>query len=181
VVVFGGEIHAATTVRKVDSTGPAAFASPTAGAIGRVVEHRVWLHSRPLRPRAIDPLRLEHRVGIVTASLGDDGALLRQAAEDADGLVVVGFGAGHLTPGMLRELCTAVESVPVLITCRPDRSSMLFSTYGFEGSERDLRATGAVCVPFLSAVAARVVLLACLGAGVGTDQLGSWLAPWDAR
>ncbi len=26
---------------------------------------------------------------------------------------------------------------------------MLFETYGFEGAEQDLRATGAVCVPFL--------------------------------
>ena len=38
VVVFGGEIHAATSVRKVDSTGPAAFGSPSAGPVGRVVE-----------------------------------------------------------------------------------------------------------------------------------------------
>src|SRR4051794_5703686 len=28
VVAFGGEVHAATTVRKIDSTGPVAFGSP---------------------------------------------------------------------------------------------------------------------------------------------------------
>ena len=49
LVVFGGEIHAAMTVRKVDSTGPGAFGSPGAGPIGRVVEGRVWLHARPHR------------------------------------------------------------------------------------------------------------------------------------
>src|SRR4051794_30171556 len=38
VVVFGGEIHSAMTARKVDSTGPAAFGSPAAGPLGRVVE-----------------------------------------------------------------------------------------------------------------------------------------------
>ena len=38
-----------------------------------------------------------------------------------------------------------------VITVRPERGSMLHATYGFEGSERDLRASGAVCVPFLSA------------------------------
>ncbi len=48
MVAFGGEIHAAMTVRKVDSTGPAAFGSPAAGPIGRIVEGRVWLHARPL-------------------------------------------------------------------------------------------------------------------------------------
>ena len=30
------------------------------------------------------------------------------------------------------------------------RSAMLFATYGFEGAEPDVRASGAVCVPFLS-------------------------------
>ena len=104
VVVFGGEIHAATSVRKVDSTGPAAFGSPIAGALGRVAEGRVWLHARPLRPRTLDVAALGHRVEIVTAALGDDGALFRQAAAGADGVVVVALGAGHLGPAMIGEL-----------------------------------------------------------------------------
>jgi L-asparaginase len=180
VVSFGGEIHAATSVRKIDSTGPAAFGSPGAGPIGRVVEGRVWLHSHPIRPGSIDPARLEHRVEIVTAALGDDGSMLRHAAAEGDGVVLVAFGAGHVTPGMLHELQAAVERVPVLVTCRPERSSMLFTTYGFEGAERDVRASGAVCVPFLSAVAARVCLLACLGADLGAGAIAELLAPWDA-
>jgi L-asparaginase len=45
VVAFGGEVHAATTVRKIDSTGPVAFGSPTAGPLGRIVEGPVWLHA----------------------------------------------------------------------------------------------------------------------------------------
>jgi L-asparaginase len=180
VVAFGGEFHAGTSVRKVDSTGPAAFGSPGVGPLGRIVGGRVWLHSRPIRPASIDPARLEHRVEIVTAALGDDGSLLGHAAAESDGLVVVAFGAGHLTPEMLRELRRATERIPVLITCRPDRSSMLFTTYGFEGAERDVRASGAVCVPFLSAVAARICLLAGLGADLDAGALAKLLAPWDA-
>ncbi len=57
---------------------------------------------------------------------------------------------------------------------------MLFATYGFEGSEADLRASGAICAPFLSPVAARVVLLCCLGAGLGRDDAQAVFAPWDA-
>jgi L-asparaginase len=180
VVAFGGEFHAGTSVRKIDSTGPAAFGSPGAGPLGRIVGGRVWLHSRPIRPASIDPARLEHRVEIVTAALGDDGSLLGHAAAESDGVVVVAFGAGHLTPEMLRELRSATERIPVLITCRPDRSSMLFTTYGFEGAERDVRASGAVCVPFLSAVAARICLLAGLGADLDAGALATLLAPWDA-
>ncbi len=178
-VVFGGEIHAAMTARKVDSTGPAAFGSPAAGPVGRVLEGRVWLHARPRPAPTLAPQRLDHRVEIVTAALGDDGAGLRRAAEAADGVVVVALGAGHLPPGMLRAL--QQTQVPALVTCRVDKASMLFETYGFEGAERDVRATGAVCVPFLSAAAARMALLCCLGAGLNADGIRTALAPYDAQ
>jgi L-asparaginase len=181
VVAFGGEVHAATTVRKIDSTGPVAFGSPTAGPIGRIVEGRVWLHATPLRPAPLDVKRLEHRVTTVTAGLGDDGALLRHAADTSDGVVLVALGAGHLPPAVLRELRAAAACVPVLITCRPDRSSMLFSTYGFEGAERDLRATGVICVPFLSLAAARIALLCGLGAGLDHAGMADAFALFDAH
>lgn len=179
VVVFAGEIHAAMTVRKVDSVGPAAFGSPGAGPVGRVIEGRVWLHARPLHPPRLDVVSVEHRVEIVYPGVGDDGALLRVAAESADGLVVVAFGAGHLSPGLLRGLREAVGRVPVVITCRPERSAMLVGTYGFEGSESDLRASGAVCTPFLSPQAARVALLCCLGAGLDRERMAQALGAWD--
>jgi L-asparaginase len=181
VVVFGGEIHGAMTARKVDSTGPAAFGSPGAGPVGRVVEGRVWVHARPLRPRPLEPDSLDLRVEIVTAALGDDGTLLGQAAEGADGLVVAALGAGHLPPGMLFALRTAAQRIPVLVTCRVERASMMFATYGFEGAEEDVRSSGAVCVPFLSAAAARMALLCCLGAGLGRAEMASALAPYDAQ
>jgi len=181
VVAFGGEVHAATTVRKVDSTGPVAFGSPTAGPLGRIVEGRVWLHATPRRPAPMPVSRLEYRVATVTTGLGDDGTLLRHAAESGDGVVLVALGAGHLSQPVLHELRAAAERVPVLITCRPDRSSMLFSTYGFEGAERDLRASGAICVPFLSPAAARVALLCALGADLDRAAMAEALAPFDAR
>jgi L-asparaginase len=181
VVVFGGEIHAAMGVRKVDSTGPAAFGSPASGPLGRIVEGRVWLAARPVRTPPVRPLELSHRVAIVTTSLGDDGALLRAAAAQSDGLVVVSFGAGHVTPGILNAMLEAIDAVPTLVTGRPDRSQMLFTTYGFEGAESDVRGAGAICVPFLSPVAARIALLCCLGAALPVSEIASALAPWDAR
>jgi L-asparaginase len=180
VVVFGGEILAAASARKFESTGPSAFASPVAGPLGRVVEGRVWLHARPLRHPALTPPTIDRTVRIVTAALGDDGALLRAAAQDADGLVVEAFGAGHVTPGMLHALRDAVARIPVVISVAPERGSMMHATYGFEGSERDVRSSGAVCVPFLAARAARIALLCCLGAGLDRDGIAAALAPYDA-
>ena len=180
VVVFGGEVHAAATVRKVDSTGPAAFGSPGTGPTGRIVEGRVWYSARPLRAPTVQPQTLEHRVPILTAALGEDGQLLRAAAQSSDGLVLTAFGAGHVTPGMLAALREAVQRMPVVVTVRPERGSMLHATYGFEGSERDLRASGAVCAPFLSAAAARILLLCCLGAKLDPRAIAAAFAPWDA-
>jgi L-asparaginase/Glu-tRNA(Gln) amidotransferase subunit D len=57
---------------------------------------------------------------------------------------------------------------------------MLFSTYGFDGAEGDVRASGAICVPFLSAPAARMALLCCLGAGLSRSETAAALAAWDA-
>jgi L-asparaginase len=181
VVVFGGEIHDAMTVSKVDSTGPAAFGSPATGPLGRVVERRVWLHARPTRPAALSVETLDHRVEIISPGIGDDGALLRHATASADGLVLVAFGAGHLSPALLAVLREAAERVPVVLTCRPVRGSMLVETYGFEGAESDLRSSGALCAPFLSPAAARIVLLCCLGAGLDCEGIASVLAPWDVQ
>jgi L-asparaginase len=180
VVVFGGEILSATTVRKVESTGPSAFAAPVAGPIGRVVEGRVWLHARPEREPPLVPATLDYEVPIVTAALGQGGELLRTAATTADGVVVEAFGAGHLTPGLLHALRDALSRVPVVVTVAPERGSMMHATYGFEGSERDVRSSGAVCAPFLSARAARIALLCCLGAGLEREAIAAALAPWDA-
>ena len=180
VIVFGGEIHAAMSARKIDSTGPAAFGSPAAGPLGRIVAGRPWLHARPVLAAPLSVRRLEYSVPIVTATLGDDGGVLAELAASRDGIVLVALGAGHLSASAVRELRTALQRIPVVITCRPDRPSMLFDTYGFEGAERDLRESGAVCAPFLSPPAARIALLCCLGAGLDRDQMASALAPWDA-
>jgi L-asparaginase/Glu-tRNA(Gln) amidotransferase subunit D len=56
---------------------------------------------------------------------------------------------------------------------------MLVATYGFRGAERDLRASGVICAPFLSPPAARMALLGCLGAGLERSAVETVLAPWD--
>jgi len=167
VVVFAGEIHAAAQVAKVDSTGPAAFASPASGPLGRVIDGRLWLAARPRRRAALDVQQLTARVPIVTAALAEDGAMVEAAlALGADGLVASVLGAGHAPPAMAAALADAAQRIPVVLVCRPLRGAMLYGSHAFEGSERDLRATAAIPAPFLTAPAARMKLLAALGAGL---------------
>jgi L-asparaginase len=177
VVVFGGEIHAARTVRKVDSTGPSAFGSPGAGPIGRVVEGRLALRSRPVRPaQALAPQRLDFSVPVVVATLGDD---LEALDAPADGAVLVALGGGHLSPAGLARLRGAVQRMPVVLAVRPERGAVLSSTYGFAGAEGDLRATGAIPAGPLSPQAARMKLLACLGSGLRGEALAEAFADDD--
>ena len=107
---------------------------------------------------------------IVPTWLGDDGALIRAAlADDAQGIVVVTLGAGHLGPRALSAMRDAAAQVTVVATTRPERGAILYETYGFEGKEADVREL-AVAAGGLSAQAARMKLLACLGAGL--DRFG---------
>jgi L-asparaginase len=173
VVAFAGELHAARAARKVASTSPAAFGSPASGPIGSVAEGRVRIAARPARPEPLAlPDRLDGRVPIVPTYLGDDGSGLRAALRDGAGAIVfVALGAGHVAPPVLAALREAAGALPVAITVRPARGALLHETYGFEGAESDLRASGALPAAALSPQAARMILLAGLGSGAPRGAL----------
>ena len=180
LVVLAGEVHAARAVRKVDSTAPGAFASPGLGPLGRVVEGRLRLDRRVERRPALDVRRLDARVDLVAAGMGTDGALVDAAVEaGAHGLVAVALGAGHSPPPFVEAVARAAARVPVVATVRPERGAILHATYGFEGAEGDLRASGALCAAALSPAAARVKLMACLGAGLDRAAIAAAFAPDD--
>jgi L-asparaginase len=177
LVAFAGELHAARAVRKIASTSPAAFGSPSTGPVGSVGEGRVRIAARPVRPAPLaPPERLDGRVPIVPTYLGDDGSGLRAAVRDgADAIVFVALGAGHVAPPVLAALRAAADAVPVAITVRPARGAFLHGTYGFEGAEADLRATAALPAASLSPQAARMILLAALGGGAPRAALAAAL------
>ncbi len=177
LVAFGGELHAARAVRKVASTSPAAFASPRTGPVGSAGEGRVHIHATPRRPAALPvPAGLDARVPIVPTFLGDDGAGLRVALRDgADAIVFVALGAGHVAPPVLAALREAAAAVPVALCVRPERGALAHETYGFEGAEGDVRASGALAAAALAPPAARMILLAGLGAGAGRATLAATL------
>jgi L-asparaginase len=169
VVCFGGELHAARWVRKVRTTSPLAFGSPACGPLGWVDEARITVALRPVRfaPLALEDLR--HRVPVIAFGLGDRGEAVPAVAEGADGLVAVVLGAGHAHPDLLAVLDAVAARMPVVAAVRPVQGRVLHETYGFPGSERDLRASGIVPAGALSQAAARILLLAALGAGLDTD------------
>ena len=172
LVVFGGEIHHARVVRKTDTTSLTAFSSPQMGPLGRVTEGHPTIWSRIPRNPTLDPPDLDKRVFIIPTAAGDDGSLARAAlATEPDGVVIGTLGAGHMTPDLLELWAEAAERIPVVAYCRPERGVILNSTYGYAGSEMDLRLTGLIPAGFLSPQAARMKLLACVASGLSIDEV----------
>ena len=172
LVCFGGEIHHARCVRKTDTTSLVAFSSPQTGPLGRVTEGHPTIWSRVPRNPPLDPPNMQRRVLVVPTMAGDDGSLAKAAlATEPDGVVIGTLGAGHLGPPLLDVWAEAAERIPVVAYCRPERGVVLNATYGYRGSERDLRETGIIPAGFLSPQAARMKLLACLASGLATDEV----------
>lgn len=172
LVVFGGEIHHARCARKTDTTSLVAFSSPQTGPLGRVTEGHPTIWSRLPRNPPLDPPDLEKRVLIVPSVSGDDGTLARAAlGTEPDGVVIGTLGAGHLAPELLDLWAEVSMRMPVIAYCRPERGVVLNSTYGYAGSEMDLRDSGIIPAGFLSPQAARMKLLACLASGLHIDEV----------
>lgn len=171
LVVFGGEIHHARCARKTDTTSLVAFSSPQTGPLGRVTEGHATIWSRLPRNPPLDPHDLDRRVLIVPTTAGDDGSLARAAlGAEPDGVIIGTLGAGHLTPELLRLWAHAAERIPIVAYCRPERGVVLTGTYGYAGSERDLRGTAIIPAGFLSPQAARMKLLCCLASRLSIEE-----------
>lgn len=178
VVVLGDEIHAARAVRKTHSTSPAAFASLSTGPLGHLYEGRVRL-SGPLPGRVAAAGMIKEvavRVGLYTATLGDDGELLASMAEHCDGLVVAAFGVGHVPQDFVSVLEKTAAAMPVILTSRIGNGPVLQQTYSFPGSEKDLLSRGLVSGGSLDAYKARLLLHVLLSQGRGMNEIAAAFA-----
>jgi L-asparaginase len=166
LVAFQDQVHAARWVRKTHSTSPGTFASPNAGPIGLLVEGVAVPLVRPARRALLRPTAaMDASVPIVTVGLDDDGVLLAGLAERCDGVVVAGFGAGHVPDRLAEPLGDLAARLPVVLASRTGAGPVLARTYGFTGSETDLLARGLISAGLLDPPKARVLLRVALACG----------------
>jgi L-asparaginase len=173
LVVMNDEVHAARWVAKAHTGSPAAFVSPGFGPLGQVAEGRVHI---PVRLRERTPAfgavpRRDVRVGLVTMTLGDDGLLVDAVAEHVEGLVVAGFGAGHVPVGAVTSLANLAARMPVVLASRAGAGQVHHRTYGFPGSETDLLARGLIGAGYLAPLKARLLLHLLIATGADGAQI----------
>lgn len=166
-VVINDQVHAAAHVRKVDSLAMSAFASPHFGPQGLMVEGKVC-YLKPVRARTVlpEPLRLDHCVALLEAGLCADTLLLAQVAESGyAGLVIAGFGAGHVSQEWASDVARLSRMMPVIVASRTGAGSTALRSYGFKGGEIDLQHQGALMAGFLCPRKCRVLLWLLIGCG----------------
>jgi L-asparaginase len=171
LVAFSDQIHAARWVRKTHATSTATFASPNAGPIGLVYEGRVRILARPQRFGSLPTPTGVPRVGLYTATLDDDVALVEALATGCHGLIIAGYGVGHVPSAMAPVLGALAETMPVVLASRTGSGPVLRNTYGAVGSETDLQRRGLISAGLLDAYKARVLLKMLLGSGVGRAEI----------
>jgi len=161
LVVFDDDIHAARFVTKAHTSKPSAFRSRPSGPVGFVVEERVRIltHVTRLPPIGSSAAPRNARVALVKLGLGDDGALIELAANHGyAGIVIEGYGGGHVSGLAAQAVGRVSRNIPVIIASRTGAGEVLSSTYGFPGSEIDLAARGAIRAGWLDGIKARLLL-----------------------
>jgi len=166
------EVHAARFASKVHTSSLSAFSSAPNGPIGSVSEGRPYFTVELARSEPLEvPDEWDDSVELVVATLGGGARILEGLASTRpSGLVIAGFGGGHVRatssgdrgPGGLRT---------VVLASRVEAGRTLESTYGFPGGEIDLLSRGLLAAGGLGALKARILLSTLLSSGASREAV----------
>lgn len=178
LLVFDGEIHAASQAQKLYTQPSHAFTSPCGGPLGRIDAHNIWFYTRPARRQYIPCSRLEESVDLIRLTQGGDDRQIRHSIEDqVGGVVIEVFGSGRVPPWLLPPITDALtRRIVVAITSRCLYGS-LGDDYGYVGAYHDLQRLGVLLVHNLSGIKTRIKLMVALGAARNNEELRTWFKP----
>ncbi|MFV9474710.1 asparaginase [Advenella sp. RU8] len=183
LVVMNDEIHEARHVRKTHSTRLNAFESPVFGVVGVVSENRVQYFRPTVRkPQLAVPASTHGNVLLLEHALGDDPGMLSLLLEHGacQGVVVAGFGAGHVSESMRDVLVAAAQRLPVIVCSRTGAGTTTQAVYGYKGAEIDLQKNGILMGQWLCPRKARLLLSVALWNDCDREQIKELLGQWGA-
>jgi len=172
LVVMNGQINAAREVTKTNTIEVETFKTLEFGALGVADLGAVRFYRAPLRRQSI-PLSDEQtlgRVEIVSQYAGADGRIVSLLVQrgDVDGLVIEGFGLGHVTAGTLEAIKEARRrGIPVVLSTRV-YTGRVVPLYARDVETQQL---GCIRADNLSAQKARVLLMLALARTKDSSEL----------
>ncbi|MCR4621777.1 MAG: asparaginase [Clostridiales bacterium] len=124
MIVFSDRIYAARTAAKTSTYSVMALAAGETGSIGVVRDANVFIYETPSKKHTVSSqfdvsgLSALPKVSILYFAVDADPGLLRYAAENSDGLVIAGAGAGEFSEKWIEIIKDL--SIPVVISSRID-------------------------------------------------------------
>lgn len=176
LVVLNDTVHSAAHVQKGRSSRPDAFVSHPFGPVGFIEEGE--LHCRsvaqrwpPLPPAKGDPLTPS--VALLETHLDDTGDVLDLVTTAGyRGVVIAGFGVGHVSEPMTASIDRALAAGTVVVLgTRTGNGTTHTHTYGFTGSESDLLDRGVIGAGWLHPRKARILLAELLRIGAAPPDI----------
>ena len=172
LVVMNGQINAAREVTKTSTIEVETFKTLEFGALGVADISTVRFYRAPLRRQTIpltdgQPLV---RVEIVSQYAGADGRVISLLLQQRDlgGLVIEGFGLGHVTAGTLEAIKQArARDIPVVLSTRV-YTGRVVPLYARDVETQQL---GCIRADNLSPHKARVLLMLALTRTANTEEL----------
>jgi len=172
LVVMNGQINAAREVTKTNTIEAETFRTLEFGALGVADLGAVRFYRAPLRRQTItlSDQQTLGRVEIVSQYAGADGRIISLLLQhgNLDGLVVEGFGLGHVTAGTLEAIKEARRrGIPVVLSTRVYTGRVI----PLYARDMELQQIGCIRADNLSAQKARVLLMLALARSRNTEEL----------
>ena len=172
LVVMNGQINAAREVTKTNTIEVETFKSLEFGALGVADLGAVRFYRAPLRRQTI-PLSDNQalgRVEIVSQYAGADGRVVSLLLQQGNlnGLVIEGFGLGHVTSGTLQAIKEVRgRGIPVVLSTRVYTGRVV----PLYARDVELQQLGCIRADNLSAQKARVLLMLALTRTTNNEEL----------
>ena len=161
MVYFNQNILSPRYVMKTNANNVASFRAPETGPIGAVTNEQIYFFHPPReQARQEKPKSLTSSVQLIKVACGADDLFLRASiAQRVDGIVIEGFGAGNIPPGLIPALREAIAcEIPVVVVSRCIEG-FAGSTYDYVGGGAQLKKLGVICGQNLGGLRARLKLM----------------------
>lgn len=157
-------IYPARDVTKTHTSNVSAFKAPYSGPLGVVDKHKVLFYRAPLIREHYDVSESKADVVLLKAGVDMRAHLLEHCIrQKADGIIIEGFGRGHVPPAVIPSIEKAIkQGIPVVLTSRCGQGIVL-DAYGHAASASHLKRLGIIFGGDLLGQKARIKLIVLLG------------------